>query len=179
MEPMKTVILALVSGLGVFAVVWWRAGLDAIKVWHGLPATFTPPDSQGKPIPFEHRHERYMNVAEVMLTLASASLVFVPSSRLSLYSHACAFALILLGLCVLYSVGFMALLSYFYERFLYGVQTYKPWKYGLLHGLGFGALSCFALAYIVLAGGVANAVIHKIPFVGSPSVFPSNLQFPQ
>jgi len=90
--------------------------MDAIKVWHGLPATFTPPDSLGKPVPFEHRHERYMNVAEVMVTLASASLVFVPSSRLSLYSHACAFALILLGLCVLYSVGFMALMTYFYVR---------------------------------------------------------------
>jgi hypothetical protein len=97
----------------------------------GLPATFTPPDSLGKPVPFEHRHERYMNVAEVMVTLASASLVFVPSSRLSLYSHACAFALILLGLCVLYSVGFMSLMTYFYERFLYDDQTYSPWKYGL------------------------------------------------
>src|SRR5215831_17444582 len=175
MEPMKTVILALVSGLGVFVVVWWRAKVDAIKVWRGLPATFTPPDSQGKPIPFEHRHERYMNVAEVMLTLASASLVFVPSSRLSLYSHTCAFALILLGLCVLYSVGFMALLSYFYERFLYDDQTYRPWKYGLLHGLGFGALFCFALAYIVLAGGVASAVIYKVPLAGHSPAFPFNL----
>jgi len=153
--------------------------MDAIKVWHGRPATFTPPDSLGKPVPFEHRHERYMNVAEVMLTLASASLVFVPSSRLSLYSHACAFALVLLGLCVVYAVGFMALLTYFYERFLYDDQTYAPWKYGLLHGLGFGALFCFAFAYIVLAGGVANAVIYTTPFSGHPPAFPFNLQLPQ
>lgn len=55
---MKPAILALATGLGVFAVVWWRASVDAIKVWHGLGATFTPPDSQGKHIPFEHRHER-------------------------------------------------------------------------------------------------------------------------
>src|SRR5215471_12505875 len=94
---MKTVILALVTGVGVLALVWWRFRMNAIKVWHGLPATFTPPDSHGKPVPFEHRHERYMNVAEVMVTLASASLVFVPSSRLNLFSHACAFALVLLG----------------------------------------------------------------------------------
>ena len=173
---MKTVILALITGLGVFALVWWRVRNDAIKEWHGLPATFTPPDSHGKPVPFEHRHERYMNVTEVMVTLASASLVFVPSSRLSFYSHACAFALILLGLCVLYCVGFMALLTYFYERFLYDAQTYRPWKYGLLHGLGFGALFCFALAYIVLAGGVANAVIHASPFVGHPPA-PFSLPF--
>jgi len=130
---MKTVIFALLTDLGVFALVWWHVGA-------GLPATFTPPDSLGKPVPFEHRHERYVNVAEVMVTLASASLVFVPSSRRSLYSHACVFALILLGLCMLYSIGFMALLTYFYERFLYDDQRYTPGKYGLLHGLGFGAL---------------------------------------
>jgi hypothetical protein len=108
-----------------------------------------------------------------MVTLPSASLVFVPSSRLSLYSHACAFALILLGLCVLYSIGFMALLTYFHERFLYDDQTYRPWKYGLLHGLGFGALYCFAFAYIVLAGGVANALINGFPFAGHPPGLPS------
>ena len=175
---MKTVLLALVTGLGVFLLVWWRVRNDAINVWQGRPATFTPPDSQGKPVPFEHRHERYINVAEVMVTLASASLVFLPSSRLTLYTHACAFALILLGFCVLYSIGFMALLSYFYERFLYDNRTYAPWKYGLLHGLGFGALFCFALAYIVLAGGVTNALIHANPFAAhAPNLF--NPQFPQ
>src|SRR2546429_5280580 len=179
MREMKTVILALITGLGVFALVWWRVRMDAIKGWHGLPATFTPRDSHGNPVPFEHRHERYLNVAEVMVTLASASLVFIPSSRLSVYKNACAFALILLGLCVLYSVGFMALLTYFYERFLYNDQSYLPWKYGLLHALGFGALFCFALAYIVLAGGVANAVIYGLPIAGQPTSLPFNIQVPR
>src|SRR5207248_9443405 len=72
---MKTVILALLTGLGVLAPIWWYVRMDAIKAWHGLPATFTPPDSAGKPVPFEHRHERYLKVAEVMMTLASASLL--------------------------------------------------------------------------------------------------------
>src|ERR1700730_16897955 len=100
MGGMKTVILALITGLGVFALVWWRVRIDAIKAWRGLPATFTPPDSHGQPVPFEHPLELYMNVGEGIVTLPSASLVFLPSSRLSFYSHACAFALILLGLCV-------------------------------------------------------------------------------
>jgi hypothetical protein len=65
------------------------------------------------------------------------------------------------------------------ERFLYDAQTYRPWKYGLLHGLGFGGLFCFALAYIVLAGGVACAVIYRVSFAGHPPAFPFNLQFPQ
>ena len=106
------------------------------------------------------------------MTVASASLVFIPSSRLSVYKNACAFALILLGLCVLYSVGFMALLTYFYERFLYNDQSYLPWKYGLLHALGFGALFCFALAYIVLAGGVASSVIYLNAPAGRPAALP-------
>jgi len=106
------------------------------------------------------------------MTVASASLVFIPSSRLSVYKNACAFALILLGLCVLYSVGFMALLTYFYERFLYNDQSYLPWKYGLLHALGFGALFCFALAYIVLAGGVASSVIYANAPAGRPPALP-------
>ena len=38
------------------------------------------------------------------------------------------------------TITVVALLTYFYERFLYDDQTYTPWKYGLLHGLGFGAL---------------------------------------
>src|SRR2546430_5240046 len=176
---MKTVFFAVLTALGILATVWWYVRRDAVSVWHGLPATFTPPDSEGKPIPFEHRHERYMNIAEVLMTVASASLVFIPSSRLSLYRHACAFALILLGFCVLYSVGFMALTTYFYERFLYNDQSYKPWKYGLLHALGFGALGCFALAYIVLAGGVANAVIYGLPIAGQPTSLPFNIQIPR
>jgi hypothetical protein len=36
------------------------------------------------------------------------------------------------------SVGFMALLTYFYERFLYDDQTYRPRKYGC----------CMALALV-------------------------------
>jgi hypothetical protein len=159
---MKTVIFALLTGLGVFALVWWRVTMDAIKVWHGLPATFTPPDSLGKPVPFEHRHERYMNVAEVMVTLASASLVFVPSSRLSLYSHACAFALILLGLCVLYSVGFMALMTYFYERFLYDDQTTR-----------LGNMDC-CMALVLVRCFVS---LLRISFLPGVSQMPSSTQF--
>jgi len=60
---------------------------------------------------FEPRHERYMKIAEVGTTLSSASLIFVPGSRLSLYPHSRAFALVLLGFSVLYCVGFMAMLT--------------------------------------------------------------------
>ena len=45
----------------------------------------------------------------------------------------------------------MALLTYFYETFLYDKSSYTPWKYGLINALGFGGLLCFAVAYIVLA----------------------------
>jgi hypothetical protein len=52
---------------------------------------FTPPDSLGKPVPFEHRHERYMNVAEVMVTLASASFCAEFPAQ-PLQSRVCVFA---------------------------------------------------------------------------------------
>ena len=79
---------------------------------------------------FEPRHERYAKIAEVVTALASASLIFVPNSRLNVYPHSCAFALVLLGFSVLYTVGFMAMLAYFYEDFLYRPTSYSPTRYG-------------------------------------------------
>ena len=71
---MNTALLALLTGLGILLIVWWWVRGDALRVWHGGPATFTPPDPDGHPVPFEHRHAIYMKVAEIMMTLASASL---------------------------------------------------------------------------------------------------------
>jgi hypothetical protein len=145
----------------VFVVIWRFVTTNAIELFgKDAKMTFTPDDGKGGSVPFEPRHERYMKIAEVVTALASASLVFLPSSRLSLYTHSCAFALVLLGFCVLYSVGFMAFLTYFYEGFLYFRDSYAPWKYGLVHAFGFSSLFCFALAYIWLAVRVGWAVIY-------------------
>jgi hypothetical protein len=159
---MLTIILAVAISASVFGIIWYYVAKKVTVAWQGQPGTFTPMDSRNNPVPFDPRHERYMKVAEVVTALASASLVFIPSSRLSVYPHSCAFAMALLGFVVLYSVLFTALLTYFYESFLYDDLSYAAWKYGLVHALGFGGLLCFAVAYVVLAIRVGWAEIYAI-----------------
>ena len=146
--------------------------MGATRAFQGAAMTFTPQNRRGELVSFEARHERYMKIAEVITTLASASLVFVPISRLSAYPHSCAFALVLLGFTVLYSVAFMAMLTYFYEGFLYNAESYRPWKYGLVHAFGFGALFCFALAYLFLSVRVGNAVIYTVSGTATSNALP-------
>jgi hypothetical protein len=165
---MLSITIAMIIGLGVFGILWWYTTWDAHKLWRGAPLTFTPTDSRGNLVPFEPRHERYMKVAEVVTTLASASLVFVPKSGLNVYPNSCAFALVLLGFVVLYCVGFMAALTYFYERFLYFPDSYSPCKYGLANALGFGGLFCFVTAYTFLAVRVAWALVYTTSSVPKP-----------
>jgi hypothetical protein len=150
---MITQALALLFGLCVPGVIWILVARRAAKLClqPNWVVTFTP---HGKT--FEPRHERYQKVAEVVTTLASASLVFIPGSKLATCPHLSSFALLMLGFSVLYSVLFMALLAFFYETFLYDNSSYTPWKYGLINALGFGGLLCFAAAYVALAVGVST-----------------------
>jgi hypothetical protein len=153
---MVTVSIALLCGVLIFATVWITIGYRAWRACSrpGWIVSFTP-----NGVPFDPRHDRYQKVAEVVTTLASASVVFIPGSKLAVYPHLSSFALVLLGLTVLYCVLFMALLALFYEKFLYDNLSYKPWKYGLINALGFAALSCFGIAYVALAVGAALAAI--------------------
>jgi len=180
---MITVCLAFIISVGMFAFIWRTVRQNAIIAFGSNAAmTFTPEEYKpaldangnlvrdpqgflvkvptGSFVSFEPRHERYTKVAEVVTTLASASLIFVPGSRLNVYPHSCAFALVLLGFSVLYCIGFMVALTYFYEGFLYNRNSYSPTKYSLVHALGFAGWICFALAYIWLAGRVGWSVIY-------------------
>ncbi len=134
MLDMVTISIAFAVAVGGFALIWRSVANTAISMFGEHAAmTFTPVayrpalDQNGNllfhenghlmQVPtsdftsFEPRHERYMKIAEVGTTLSSASLIFVPGSRLSLYPHSRAFALVLLGFSVLYCVGFMAMLT--------------------------------------------------------------------
>jgi hypothetical protein len=155
---MITVLIALFCGAFIFATLWVAVGYSARRICSkpGWVLTFTP-----NGVPFETRHDRYQKVAEVVTTLASASLVFIPGSKLAAYPHLSSFALVFLGLTVLYCVLFMALLAFFYEEFLYDNLAYKPWKYGLVNALGFGGLFCFGTAYILLAVGAGFTAIYR------------------
>jgi hypothetical protein len=114
-----------------------------------------------KLVDFMPRMLQYTKTAEIMITLASASIVFIPSHL----SKQPAFALpmVLLGFAVVWGVCFIAWMSYCYEEALYDPANFGARESSTTFALGFGALGCFALAYLALAIIVA----HRIASGGS------------
>jgi len=102
-------------------------------------------------VSFDPRHGHYMKCAEVLITLASASLVFIPTLHVSSLLPKLALPMVLLGFTVVYGLFFMALLTYFYEMFLFDPASFKAFRSSLVFTLGFSAFLCFALAYLVLS----------------------------
>jgi hypothetical protein len=120
----------------------------------------TKPSPEGGMVDFDPRHGHYMKLGEVLITLASASLVFIPSLHFSSILPRLGFPMVLLGFTVVYALGFMAALTYFYEMFLFDPRNFTAFRSSLIFSLGFGAFFCFALAYITLAIIVGNAIAN-------------------
>jgi hypothetical protein len=100
---------------------------------------------------FDPRHGQYMKCAEVLITLASASLVFIPTLHVSSLLPSLAFSIVLLGFTVVYALLFMSLLTYFYEMFLFNPASFTAFRSSLVFSLGFGAFLCFAVSYLALS----------------------------
>ncbi|MGC2110760.1 MAG: hypothetical protein WA655_14665 [Candidatus Korobacteraceae bacterium] len=109
-------------------------------------------------VSFDPRHGHYMKCAEVLITLASASLVFIPTLHVSSLLPKLAFSMVLLGFTVVYGLLFMALLTYFYEMFLFDPASFTAFRSSLVFTLGFSAFLCFALAYIWLSIVTGTAI---------------------
>ena len=134
--------------------------------------TFTPPirkrDGSGNvvkedgSVDFAPRHGHYMKCGEVLVTLASASLVFIPNLHVNVILPSLGFPMVLLGFTVVYSLCFMGLITYYYEQFLYDPLSYGVFRSSVIYGLGFGALSCFAISYFTLSIIVANAACNGL-----------------
>jgi hypothetical protein len=159
------IIGATCVAIAVFVIIAIR---NYRQLGPGRYATFTPPErirhpvtgqivETGQTVAFEPRHEHYLKVAEVITTLSSASFVFLLSLHSSHSVMLFPFAMVLLGFSIVYAVLFMALITYFYEQFLYDPAMYSNRRQSIIVGLGFGALLCFALAYFFLAVQVAHA----------------------
>jgi len=159
MCPTLPIWFAALTAAVIFFVIWLIVWIRALN-WNGS-ATFTP-----NGIDFDPRHGHYMKTAEVVVALASASLLFVPRLRVDTHPRAYSFAMVLLGASVLFCVIFMAALTYFYENFLYRNDSYSAWKYGLVNALGSSGLLCFAIAYVFLAVAMAKATL--VGAVGFP-----------
>jgi hypothetical protein len=111
-------------------------------------------DPQGKAGTFEPFLARYLRAAEFIIGLATGSIVvLVGSSALhGQNGHLPWFyasPLLLLGLSVLYGVGFMVWLIYGYEMYQHA-NPHTKMKYAVTETLGFGSLLCFASGYIWL-----------------------------
>jgi hypothetical protein len=107
-------------------------------------------------VDFDPRHGHYMKCAEVLITLASASLVFIPLHstllpRAGISGALLGMSMVLLGLTVVSALLFMGLLTYFYEMFLFNPASFNAFRSSLIFTLGFNAFWCFALAYLALA----------------------------
>jgi hypothetical protein len=118
---------------------------------------------ENEEVDFDPRHGHYMKCAELMITLASASLVFISlnSTRLprsGLSGTFLGISMVLLGVTVVYALLFMALLTYFYEMFLFDPTSFTAFRSSLIFTLGFSAFACFATAYLVLAVVMAKAL---------------------
>lgn len=84
-------------------------------------------------VSFDPRHGHYMKCAEVLITLSSASLVFIPTLRVASLLPKLALPMVLLGFTVVYALLFVALLTYFYEMFLFNPASFSALRSSLFH----------------------------------------------
>ena len=107
---------------------------------------------------FVPRMQQYTNTAEIMITLSSATIIFIPSHVTG--QPMLAFSVILLGFAVLWGVLFISWMSYCYEQVLYNPLNFGARSSSTMFAFGFGALACFVVAYVSLAVGVAHAILY-------------------
>jgi hypothetical protein len=109
-------------------------------------------------IDFEPRLGHYLKTTEVVITLASASLVFIPQLKIGAANSLLAVAMASCGAAVFYLVFFMVLLLYFYEDSLYAPASYTVKKSALIVACGVTGLLCFVGAYLAIAFQAAKFV---------------------
>lgn len=142
-----------------------RSKTSGVKRW----MTLTPPKKKRNTrtgdiepdegeVDFDPRHGHYMKCGEVLITLSSASLIFLPSLHFTATYPWLGLPMVMLGFTVVYSLCFMGLMTYFYEMFLFDPENFTVFRSTLIFSLGFGALTCFAVSYFTLSIIVGNAI---------------------
>ena len=140
------------SGVLVVLVVASAVGATVHKLsWRYQAFTFEPRDVSGS---FEPILARSFRLAEFTISLASGSIVLLIGSSVfrgngGRLPWIFAFPLIVLGTCVLFAVGFMIWIQFWYEQFQHGVE-YKRFAYSVTKALGFSSAVYFCIGYIWL-----------------------------
>ncbi len=87
---------------------------------------------------------QYTGLAKITIGLAAASISFGGISTKTVYIDT---AKMLLAFSIAFGVLFCVLMISFYENYLHGLQSYKPYKCALTEASGLTSLACFALGY--------------------------------
>lgn len=139
----------IVVGIVLFLIVW----LIAERGKKGEMFHFDPHGEKGA---FEPLLANYLDIAKVVMGLASGSIVLLVGSTAfrSAGRLPASFAspLFLLALGILYGVVFMAFMMLQYETYRHreGDSTYSRRRYALNQALGFSCLLCFCIGYVWL-----------------------------
>jgi hypothetical protein len=154
----------IVAGVCLFPVLWligWLGATGNISRTGPEEEAFHF-DAQGRRGAFTTMLANYLDIAKVVLGLASGSIVLLVSSA-AFHSDgrlppSFASPLFLLALSILYGVLFMALMMLDYENYQHHPQdnTYTRPKYARNQALGFSALLCFCVGYAWLIVGVTG-----------------------
>lgn len=147
-------------GIGLFLAAWPLAWLmlwpRQERRWYRKLISnhsfdFEPLGEKGA---FEKLLANYLDIAKVIIGLASGSIVLLVGSasfRLTGRLPASfASPLFLLALTILYAVFFMVFEILNYEDFRHKTRRYSRFKYSRNIALGFGSLLCFCVGYVWL-----------------------------
>jgi hypothetical protein len=151
----------IATGVCAFLIAWllswfwlWPREVDG-KWWRKLILNhnfnFEPP---GEKAAFEKLLANYLDIAKVVIGLASGSIVLLVGSasfRLTGFLPASfASPLCLLALSILCAVFFMVFEMINYEDYRHRTRHYTRFKYSRNLGLGFGGLLSFCVGYMWL-----------------------------
>lgn len=131
-------------GVVLLLAMWLIASLNT----KGSVFDFDPMGEKGA---FEKLLTIYLDVAKLMIGLASGSIVLlVGSSALHSAQHSpdsFASPLFLLALSIVYGILFMVFLILNYEQYRHRHNSYTRFKYTRNQAFGFAGLSCFCVGY--------------------------------
>jgi hypothetical protein len=134
-------------------------GLRCICFWTKSEANYYL-DANGQPNAFEPFLAKYLKISEVVISLATGSIVLLIGSS-SLNGHGghlpsfYASPLFLLAFSVFYGIAFSAWMTFHYEMYQHD-HKHSRWQYALSETLGFSSLVCFLARYVWLIATVVQ-----------------------
>lgn len=168
---MNRLCMALVealSGVGVFAALYafvkYQLAKGGTEPFHMDPIQ---PDASVNEVQggFEPHLKRYQDLAQLVLTLATATVAFLVNfltgihadEKRGVYSlkleSACPTAIVFLGLSAAFAIVFILRENLEYERYCHSPlrDTYTPASYALNLALGYSCVIWFFFSYVFLA----------------------------